>query len=61
VVDETSCDVQPHGSAIFGAPHSVEGDVQATVRANRFGHLACPTSRLTQFDGAVRHEQGVSP
>ena len=57
-----SCDYSAQSSAVYGRPHTVEGDMQPTVGANRFAQpLACPTSRFTNFQGGVRHELGVRP
>ena len=47
-------------SVIYGKPHTREEDVEAQLGTNRFGDpLRCPSSRFTEFDGAMRHELGV--
>ncbi len=57
-----SCDVPPEGSAVFGTPSTIEGDIRASVAAHRFRQpLACASSRFTEFQGAVRHELGLRP
>lgn len=60
--DQANCAIHAPGSALYGYPHTVEGDVVASLETNRFGAtLRCPTSRFTRFEGAVRHEHGVRP
>ena len=59
--EPVSCDIPAEGSALFGAPRTIEGDVRAEVAGHRFTQpLACASSRFTEFDGAVRHELGVT-
>lgn len=54
-----SCDDIEYASAIFGTPIA-DGSVVPRARHNRFAVPArCPTSRTTEFDGAVRQEIGV--
>ena len=56
-----TCDVPAPSSVLFGRPHTLEGDVQAELERNRFVDPGCPSSRFTDFVGAVRHELGAGP
>lgn len=60
--DAASCQAQAPASAIFGAPTTDDGSVEAVLSANRFAEpLRCTSSRFTELAGAVRHELGLSP
>jgi hypothetical protein len=57
----SSCDDPQHSLAVFGAPTDLDGNLLATVHTSRFSvPTRCPTSRVTDFGIAVRHELGVS-
>jgi len=61
-VEPGSCDLPAEGSVLYGAPHSIDGEVRATVGTNRFAPpVGCSSSRFTEFEGAVRHELRTSP
>jgi hypothetical protein len=55
-----TCNEPIPASAMFSAPSGNDGTVHPMLRMNRFGSpLSCPTSRFTNFEGAVRHELGI--
>jgi hypothetical protein len=55
-----TCNEPIPASAMFSAPSGNDGTVHPMLRTNRFGSpLRCPTSRFTDFEGAVRHELGI--
>lgn len=56
----TTCDAIEYSSAIFGAPVGDDGALRPGMTNSRFEDpTRCPTSRITEFTAAVRHELGV--
>jgi hypothetical protein len=56
-----SCSASPQISVVYGIPSGNSGAAFSTSHASRFtAPTRCPTSRFTEFPGAVRHELGVS-
>lgn len=56
------CEFPAHASVLLGTPTADDGAVVPMDWSNRFGvPLSCPSSRFTQLEGAIRHEQGVPP
>jgi hypothetical protein len=56
-----SCSGSPQMSVVYGIPSGNNRSVFSTSHASRFADPSrCPTSRFTEFEGAVRHELGVA-
>ena len=53
--DYMGCQYAQHASVLHGTPSSEDGLVRPTGKTE-FRGLACPSSRFTELDGAIRHE-----
>lgn len=59
---QDSCEIPAQASVVFGVPSADAGNLEAARGGNRLAEPpSCPTSRFTNFAGAVRHELGLRP